>query len=139
MDMIKEDPIGNMWTCQKCVNKIEKAAELSKPLTVDENVDEVSGKMNTTSKKALRIMQWNAESISIKLFELRVRLEDDDIDVCLIQESHLHKLSPVPNIIGYKLIRADRVATVKDGCLPMSKYLLLLRILVELQLNRPRF
>ena len=48
MDMIKEDPSGNMWTCQKCVNKIEKAAELSKPLTVDEIVNEVSGKINTT-------------------------------------------------------------------------------------------
>ena len=99
MDLIKEDPSGNAWTCQKCVNKIEKAAELSKPLTVDENVDEVSGKMNTTSKKALCIMQWNAESILTKLFELRVRLEDDNIDVCLIQESHVNKKSPVPDII----------------------------------------
>ena len=57
MDLIKEDPSGKMWTCQKCVNKIEKEAELSKPLTVEKNVDKIWGKMNTTCKKALRIMQ----------------------------------------------------------------------------------
>ena len=67
MDMIKEDPIGNMWTCQKCVNKIEKAAELSKPLTVDEIVNEVSRKMDTTCKKGLHIMQCNAESFFDKV------------------------------------------------------------------------
>ena len=51
-----------MWTCQKFVQKIEKAAEISSPLPIDENVDEVSAKMNTTCKSVLRIMQWNAES-----------------------------------------------------------------------------
>jgi ribonuclease HI len=120
-DLIKEDPAANMWTCQKCVQKIEKAAEISNPLSIDENVDEVSAKMKTTCKSVLRIMQWNAESISTKLFELRVRLADDDIDVCLIQESHLQEKSRVPYIEGYKVIRADRVATVKGGLLAYVK------------------
>ena len=116
-DLIREDPVANMWTCHKCVHRKEKAEEIAKPLSVDEHVDEVSAKMKTTCKGALRIMQWNAESISTKLFELRVRLEEDDIDVCLIQESHLQEKSHVPFIDGYKLIRADRVATVKGGLL----------------------
>ena len=106
-----------MLTCQKCVHKSEKAEEIAKTLSFDENVDEVSSRTTTTCKSALRIMQWNAESISTKLFELSIRLKEDDIDVCLIQESHLQEKSHVPYIDGYKLIRADRVATVKGGLL----------------------
>ena len=61
--------------------------------------------------------------ISTKLFELRVRLADDDIDVCLILESHLREKSHVPYIEGYKVIRADRVATSREDYLPTSKSL----------------
>ena len=88
-DLVKEDPVANMWTCQKCVSKIEKAEEIAKTLLVDEHVDEVSARMTTTCKNSLPIIQWNVESDLMKLFELRARLEDNDIDVCLIQESHL--------------------------------------------------
>ena len=116
-DLIKEDPVANMWTCQKCVHKTEKAEEIAKTVSFDEHVDEVSSRATTTCKSALRIMQWNAESVSTKLFELSIRLKEDDIDVCLIQESHLQEKSHVPYIEGYKLIRADRVATVKGGLL----------------------
>ena len=71
--------------------------------------------MNTTCKSSLRILQWNAEGLSTKLYELSARLKEDDIDVCLIQESHLQEKSPMPFIEGYKVIRADRVATIRGG------------------------
>ena len=99
------------------MHKTEKAEEIAKTLSFDKNVDEVSSRMTTTCKSALRIMQWNAESVSTKLFELRVRLKEYDIYVCFIQESHLQEKSHVPYIDGYKLIRADSVATVKGGLL----------------------
>mgnify|MGYP001302257502 CR=1 FL=1 len=34
------------------------------------------------------IMQWNADTISTKVLELKARLASDDIDVCAIQETN---------------------------------------------------
>jgi len=90
-------------------------------MSFDEEVDESAAKMKTTCKSSLRVMQWNAEAVSTKGFELAARLIEDDIDVCVLQESHLKEGAREPFIEGYKTIRADRVATVKGGLLAYVK------------------
>ncbi len=37
----------------------------------------------------MRILQWNADSLATKQHELRLRLNDDSIDIYLIQETKL--------------------------------------------------
>ena len=77
--------------------------------------------MNTTCKSSLRILQWNAEAVSTKMFELSKRLVDDDIDICVVQESHLVEGKKLPSVDGYKLVRADRVVTKGGGLVAFVK------------------
>ena len=53
-------------------------------------------------------MQWNADGVSTKGFELREKLLKDDIDICLIQESKLRPGDLAQTIKGYAMIRSDR-------------------------------
>ena len=88
-ELIKEDPVTKLWTCKICQRKMERTADLARKLSFEEEVDEVSANMNTTCKSSLRVLQWNAEAISTKMFDLSRRLVEDDIDVCVVQETHL--------------------------------------------------
>ena len=42
------------------------------------------------TSKPLKILQWNAEGIQYKKQPLEKRLEDEEIDIALIQETHLN-------------------------------------------------
>ena len=88
------------------MHKAEKEEELSRKPSIEEDVDEAAAKMRTLCKSSLGILQWNAEGLSTKVYELTARLKEDDIDICLVQESHLQERSPMPFIDGYKTIRA---------------------------------
>ncbi len=41
------------------------------------------------NRQALRLLQWNADGLVTKQHELRLRRNDDSIDICLIQETKL--------------------------------------------------
>ena len=112
-EKIHENPTANTWTCQQCVRKREAISERERRISFSEEVDESSGKMNSTEKKCLRVIQWNAVGFGPKIFELQARLLEDDIDVCLIQQAKLG--GDTPSITGYKTIRADRLTTVSGG------------------------
>ena len=55
-------------------------------------------------------MQYNADTLSTKIAELKDRLVSDDIDVCLIQETKLLSSQTLPSFedIKYHPIRQDR-------------------------------
>ena len=121
-DMVRIDPIKHQWTCQSCIKKEEKKAELAKEIIVEEEVDEQTpGKAPEQMKSSLRILQWNAEAVSGKIFELTNRLTEDEFDVCLIQESRLKVHATTPYIKGYKTIRSDRVGAFGGGLLAFVK------------------
>ena len=117
----KKDPIANHWTCEGCAKKKMMQEERAKKPEFVEDVDEVSSGMNYTCKKSLRVLQWNAEAISTKIPELAARLKEDDIDVCVVQESHLQEGRRTAHIDGYKPIRADRIAAKHGGLLAYVK------------------
>ena len=103
------------WICSGCMvsNIVPHEEEVLRP--------DASETKSGYFRDQVNIMQWNANAISTKLVELRCRLHDSDIDVCLIQESKLEKGSPDPKIKGYVTMRDDRkthggglVAFVRD-------------------------
>ena len=71
---------------------------------------------STTTRDTLNILQWNADGLTkAKIFELREKLKESNIDICCIQETKLFtdpqdpsKSDPVPIIPGYEPIRQDR-------------------------------
>ncbi len=60
------------------------------------------------SRQALRLLQWNADGHATKQHELRLRFNDDSIDICLIQETKLLPKYTTPSFPGFCAIRADR-------------------------------
>ena len=116
---VKEDPIKNTWTCPGCVKKLAQSPP--KKLVFSEDVNDSAAKMNTEEKDSLRVIQWNAEALSTKMFELKARILEDDIDVCLVQESHLTETNTTPFIKGYQTIRADRKACLHGGLVSFVK------------------
>ena len=94
------------WSCSKC-EELENAVPPLIPV-FNEEVQESAGQMNGPSKECLRIIQWNADTISTKAIELQDRLSSEDIDICLVQETKLTEKSRTPKFEGYTCIRADR-------------------------------
>ena len=80
-----------------------------------EETPEISENVKGSKRKTLKILQWNCDSLSTKLPELRHRLEKLDIDVCLIQETKLNSNSTAPKITGYGHMRYGRKAKISGG------------------------
>ena len=96
------------WKCNKCEDELSQSAVPPTIPTFNETASESAGRATGTHKDTLRIIQWNADTISTKALELQERLMKDDIDICLIQESKLSENSRTPRFEGYVGIRADR-------------------------------
>ena len=65
-------------------------------------------------KDTLRVIQWNAECLSTKMYKLQARILEDEIDVCLVQETHLREKDQTPYIEGYK--RDTELCEEISGC-----------------------
>jgi exonuclease III len=53
-------------------------------------------------------MQYNADGLSTKVPELKIRLREEDIDICMIQETKLRPDNNTPRMEGYTSFRSDR-------------------------------
>ena len=96
---------GAPWTCNPCLDKANAV-----PPTIpdfEEDTTESCDKTKGKSKESLRIIQWNADCLRTKALELQDRLQSDDIDICIIQETKMNT-SDKPSYQGYTCIRADR-------------------------------
>jgi exonuclease III len=69
----------------------------------------------------LKIIQWNADGLKTKIYELRDRLISKDIDICMVQESKLRLGNPTPRILGYAALRDDRKALNGGGLITYVK------------------
>ena len=104
------------WTCAKCSKKDSQHTET---ITV---LPEVSEQNKGKFKERLRVMQWNACYLKTKLAEVKARLVSDDIDVFLVQETHLTADDLDPHIAGYATYRGkDRTAMKGGGLLAYIK------------------
>ncbi len=57
----------------------------------------------------------NADGLATKQHELRLRLNDDSIDICLFQETKLLPEDTTPSVPGVCAIRADRPTTQRGA------------------------
>ena len=70
----------------------------------------------------MSIVHWKAWGIKGKLDELEERLNKDEIDICLIQETKLRDgKDKAPVILGYKFIRSDRIGANGGGLATLVK------------------
>ena len=64
-------------------------------------------------------------AISTKMYELQTRFLEENLDVCLVQETYLKENSQESYIEGYATIRADRQAVQHGGLITFVKKLLI--------------
>ena len=56
----------------------------------------------------IKFLQWNARSINNKYVKLIKLMKIENVDIVLIQETHLTMTREIPEIYGYKAVRQDR-------------------------------
>ena len=105
---ITEVKRGSIWRCPnhsiKCLNKMSTENEIE----VD-NPDENNPKRNETKNvNVIKFLQWNARSINNKYVKLKKLMKIENVDIALIQETHLTMTREIPEIYGYKAVRQDR-------------------------------
>ncbi|CAG5129898.1 unnamed protein product, partial [Candidula unifasciata] len=83
----------------------------------------VRGRENRASgrtKKGVKLMHWNAEGITNKKLELENILNEEQIQICCLQETHLTE-DTVFKIRGYQCFRSDRKGRKKGGILTLVR------------------
>ena len=76
----------------------------------------ISERKEGSAKESLRIMQWNACSLKTKIPELTSRLASENIDLLLVQETHLTGADlDDPYIAGYTPYRGNDRTEMKNG------------------------
>ena len=65
-------------------------------------------KADVRSRDCLRLIQWNANGIKIRMLELADAVRRLNVDIVLIQETKLRALDNNPNIKGYSKVSKDR-------------------------------
>ena len=69
----------------------------------------------------MKIYQWNADGLATKIYELKNRLAEKEIDICMIQETKLRLGDTSPRIPGYACLRDDRKAMYGGGLMTYIK------------------
>ena len=66
-------------------------------------------KMHMNIRPVTRFLQWNADGVLNSWYELELFLEEEDIDVCCVQETKLRPTDRVPRMKNYVVVRKDRM------------------------------
>ena len=98
------------WICITCTEIEEEQGKRRTGRRSDEGETRemeyiTSGK---TSKTALRVLQWNADSIMSKKDEFKTVINDNKVDVFLIQETKMTAMDKIPSIPGYTVLSKPR-------------------------------
>ena len=104
------------WTCARCEKIMCAISSQDEPVPSFSDLQQVkTTKMRYARKDSLKILQWNADTLGTKVDQLRLRMEELDVDVALIQEAKLNRRA-TPVIKGYKeAMRADRIICEGGG------------------------
>ena len=79
----------------------------------------LANKKPQNKHNTITIMHWNAEGVANKKAELEQCLHKNSINICCIQETHLHG-QPF-KIRGYQVFRSDRQGRTKGGVLTLVR------------------
>ncbi len=97
------------WSCPRCLATAAPAPAHPLPSRF------IAEPKHYQCRQILRILQWNADGLATKQHELRLRLNDDSIDICLIQKTKLLPKDTTPSFPGFCAIRADRPINQRGG------------------------
>ena len=78
------------WTCKRCISFLVPDLPLSDP----NSKQSVSEKIQKKCKPSLKIIQWNADGLKPKLYELKESLLAKDIDVCTFRKQNCESEMP---------------------------------------------
>ena len=90
----------NTWECLSC-QEIE-----NNPETREEQEQETNYKIRRTKMEKMNILQYNIDTISSKLEELKLLLKEE------VQETKMIKKDKDPKIPGYSILRKDRTQSL---------------------------
>ena len=96
-----------VWRCRGC---IQSEAERETTKNYVEEGDEVEYVMRAElgKKGPIKILQWNADSISTKKEELKALIKEKEIDVFLIQETKMTRDDKPLSLPGYTILSKPR-------------------------------
>ena len=113
----KAKEIPGAWTCKRCITLSAPTPSPTDP----SKFRSVSEKLQKKCKPSLKIYQWNADGLATKIYELKNRLAEKEIDICMIQETKLRLGDTSPRIPGYACLRDDRKAMYGGGLMTYIK------------------
>ena len=113
-DRAKQSP--SAWICTRCNSFL--APDSPATTTTRRSISE---KLQKSCKPSVKIVQWNADGLSTKVYELKNTLSEKDIDICMTQETKLRLGDTTPRIPGYAALRDDRKCLAGGGLLTYIK------------------
>ena len=101
--------MSSAWQCDRC----DTSSRDTPVSSASPNIARAGGRTPAEfiSRGCLRILQWNADSVALKLPELESFLVAHRVDICLLQESKLRAGRSTPRLSGYTVLRRDRTTS----------------------------
>ena len=96
---------SGQWNCRDCISGQPTPSPASGGLTRD--VDQERG---VYKRNSLRIVHWNVNGILGSAVDFGRLLREENVDICMVQESKLVGSNRDPSFPGYTLTRRDRPA-----------------------------
>ena len=105
----EDDAMSSAWQCDRC----DTSSRDTPVSSASPNIARAGGRTPAEfiSRGCLRILQWNADSVALKLPELESFLVAHRVDICLLQESKLRAGRSTPRLSGYTVLRRDRTTS----------------------------
>ena len=105
----------SIWQCRGCIEaETERENRRNRTDHDGEEVEYVMQDGKNMEERELRILQWNADTLSTRKEELRQALKDHKVDIFLVQETKMTKSSKVPKFPGYTIINKPRHQVAGD-------------------------
>ena len=105
----------SIWQCRGCIEaEIERENRRNRTDHDGEEVEYVMQDGKNMEERELRILKWNADTLSTRKEELRQALKDHEVDIFLVQETKMTKSSKVPKFPGYTIINKPRHQVAGD-------------------------
>ena len=100
----------NSYICNECKNQPRRREDAGDSQKAGKDSKE------KTKRRKLTILQWNSDGINTKSEELKEKLKEWEVDIAMIQETHLQPSNNSPDLGEYEIIRRDRSSfTGKEG------------------------
>ena len=96
------------WQCLGCQ---DAEAPPQPPCEDQGEVQETRYGVRRTKINKMKLLQYNIDSVSSKLEELKLLLKEEDTDVFLLQETKMIESDKKPKIPGYSLLISNRTKT----------------------------